>query len=203
MLAPGRVPAREQNDLGLAVVTDAERELPRTGDSPPSARAQRARQIVELQALKAQQKGSTLLAERNHQPVLRHLDRVLQLVRGIAGEHGARRRRRPRGSARRRPRESDRSRSARPAPPGRDQLGEALEQPLDRLGDTRIGRDAPVLAAPVEPSAGQPLDGLVELLVVGTRRRARAGSGSRRASDPARHGGRLVNGAVRHQTVPV
>src|SRR6185295_12086399 len=42
---------------------------------------------------------------------------------------------------------------------------ELREQLLDRLGDPRTSGHAPVLASPVEPAAGQLLDGLVQVLV--------------------------------------
>src|SRR3954447_8814465 len=45
------------------------------------------------------------------------------------------------------------------------ELGEAGQHVLHALRQAGVGRDAPVLAPPVEPAAGQLLDGLVDLVV--------------------------------------
>ena len=82
------IPAGEEDHLGLAFVADAEGELRgRRGVTGPQLACRRARQIVELDSLHAQQESSTRLAERDHQPVLRHLDCIFELLGGLAGQH--------------------------------------------------------------------------------------------------------------------
>ena len=197
------VPAGEQSDLGLSVVADAERELRRRRPAPgPQLAGGGPCQVVELKPLEVQHQLAAVLAEGNHQPVLSHLHRVLELLRRLARQNAQHEGARALVHQHRR----DSAKAVGVTQPGEDlgrgnQIGKTLQQPLDRLRHPWIGGHAPVLAAPVEPALGQPLDRLVQLLVEGEREHELRLAGLLgEHPDAAGMARSLVRGTVEHQT---
>ena len=162
-----RVPEREERHVRLAVIADLEAqlgrrrrvallELTRAGE----------RQVVEVDTLETSQPARRGRVERQQQLRLAGRGGAVELGRRLAGERAHQERA---GAL-----VGDDGHGRAPAlglvEPG-NHLGrgldvrEAREQLRDELAHPRVRRDAPVLAAPVEPALRQPLDRLVEVLV--------------------------------------
>ena len=162
-----RVPDGEDRDLGLAVVAHLDAELGRRGlASRRQLPGAAAGQVVELHAVELVEQVRVLHAEREKVPAVGRVGRLVQLRRSLAGQRAQ-----DEGTGTAVGHHRDhRTPAIRVREPGPHLGGglesrEAVEHALHRLGHARVGRNAPVLRAPVEPALGQTLDRVVQLFV--------------------------------------
>ena len=161
------VPEREQRHVGLAMVAYLEAQLGGGGGQPgiELARA-RAREVIQVDPFEAGQPPRAGAAERQQELALARGQGALQGVGRVSGERAHQ----ERPGALVRDHGDGRAPAVGLVQPLEHlrrglEVREAAEQLGHELADAGVRRDAPVLATPVEPALGQPLDGLVELLV--------------------------------------